>query len=111
MESMRLLVAVDDAGAVIGTVSCQILASGDGHLRGMAVVPSFQGRGVAQQLLACAEDGLLQQGCSRVTLDTTEPLQRATQFYKRQGYDPTGVVGDFFGMPLYEFAKRLGDGA
>ncbi|MBT8399487.1 MAG: GNAT family N-acetyltransferase [Rhodothermia bacterium] len=104
---MRVLVAVDGAGAVVGTVGYQVLNSGDGHLRGMAVVPNLQGRGIARQLLDQAEYNLRQQGCSRVTLDTTEPLRRATHFYRRHGYSPTGVVGDFFGMALFEYAKTL----
>jgi hypothetical protein len=42
-----------------------------------------------------------------VTLDTTWPLQRAIRFYERQGYAATGRETDFFGMPLYEYAKPL----
>jgi hypothetical protein len=42
-----------------------------------------------------------------VSLDTTEPLERATQFYEAQGFRRTGRVSDFFGMPLHEYAKAL----
>jgi len=42
-----------------------------------------------------------------VTLDTTRPLERAIRFYERCGYRATGVVRDFFGMPLFEYAKDL----
>lgn len=104
---MQILVAVDSTGAVVGTVGYEILDSGEGHLRGMAVVPRLQGRGIADELLDRAEDNLRQQGCSHVTLDTTEPLHRATRFYSRHGYTPTGVVGNFFGMDLFEYAKAL----
>ncbi len=108
VRRMQVLVAVTDFGEVVGTLAYQKMDSEEGHLRGMAVVPSLQGTGIAQQLLGRAESSLRQLDCTRVTLDTTEPLQRATGFYERQGYVATGVVGDFFGMPLLEYAKSLG---
>ena len=48
-------------------------------------------------------------GCTRLTLDTTEPLQRAISFYRRNGFVTSGTVTDFFGMPLYEYVKALSD--
>ena len=106
-REMTVLVAENDAREVIGTAAYQVLGSGEGHLRGMAVHPRFQGKGVADQLLSAAETKLRELGCSRVTLDTTNPLKRAVRFYCRNGYEPTGVVGDFFGMQLFEYAKNL----
>ena len=44
-------------------------------------------------------------GCSLVTLDTTEPLERATRFYEKHGYRLSGRVSEFFGMPLFEYVK------
>ena len=73
----------------------------------MAVVPERQATGIANQLLACAESELGQRNCSHITLDTTEPLERAMHFYERHGYRRSGKVGDFFGMPLIEFVKGL----
>ena len=73
----------------------------------MAVRPTWQGTGVAQRLLDAALADLRARGCARVTLDTTEPLRRAIRFYERNGFRPTGVVGDFFGMPLFEYARAL----
>jgi GNAT superfamily N-acetyltransferase len=90
----------------VGTIACCI--SGQlGHLRGMAVLPEWQGHSIAQQLLLQAEDDLHAAGCCRITLDTTAPLQRAMRFYERNGYRPSGNTTDFFGMPLYEFVKEL----
>ena len=54
-----------------------------------------------------AESELSSMKCSRVTLDTTEPLQRAVCFYEKHGYRPSGRVTDFFGMPLHEYVKQL----
>ena len=79
----------------------------EGHLRGMAVLPEFQGKPVADALLMRAEQALHNNGCKRVTLDTTEPLQRAIRFYERHGYRPSGQVRDFFGMKLIEYEKQI----
>ena len=73
----------------------------------MAVTPNTLGSGVARRLLVAAESALGQLDCKRITLDTTAPLERAKRFYTRNGYEPTGVIRDFFGMPLFEYAKDL----
>jgi ribosomal protein S18 acetylase RimI-like enzyme len=109
LEKMTILVAETD-GRIVGTIACSIVEGSpprEGHLRGMAVLPETLGSGVAAKLLAAAEDELRRAGCEVVTLDTTAPLQRAIRFYERNGYRATGKVGDFYGMPLYEYAKRL----
>lgn len=105
IASTMVFVAIDD-GVVAGTVSGEAHGS-DGHLRGLAVSPSAQGRRVASRLLAHVERALADRGCTRVTLDTTEPLARAAAFYMGHGYARTGRVADFFGMPLFEYAKDL----
>ncbi len=106
IAGMRVLVAV--AGdRVTGTIAGALSQRGEGHLRGMAVLPEWQESGIASRLLVAIEDYLRAQGCCRVTLDTTRPLQRAIRFYQRHGYRPSGVTGDFFGMPIYEYAKDL----
>ena len=110
-REMTVLVAVDDAGRVIGTIAYQLVSPGEGHLRGMAVDPESQGRGAAERLLSAAETGLRGLGCSRVTLDTTQTLKRAIRFYLRHGYRATGVVKGFFGMALFEYEQVWSDGA
>src|SRR5207248_9637554 len=80
----------------------------EGHIRGMAVHPDWQGqRGVAHSLLAAAEEHLRAAGCKRASLDTTAPLERDIRFYTNHGYRASGKVGDFFGMPLYEYVKEF----
>lgn len=105
---MVVYVAVSRDGEIAGTVACSIHGD-EGHLRGMAVYPEWQGHGVAGQLLGLVEKELRGAGCQRVTLDTTGPLRRATNFYRRNGFTPSGKVTDFFGMPLYEYVKPLSD--
>ena len=53
------------------------------------------------------EKHLRNQCCTRITLDTTEPLQRAIHFYEKNNYRRTGKVTDFFGMLLIEYAKHF----
>ena len=105
MAAMQLFVAVS-MGDIVGTIGCEAKGT-DGQLRGMAVLPDWQGGGVASALLQAAEATLQRCGCQRVVLGTTEPLKRAIRFYQRHGFVPSGHVADFFGMQLYVFAKPL----
>jgi len=106
MSEMQLFAAVDVDGNLIGTIGGKAIPP-EGHIRGMAVQPGWQGRSVAEALLQAAEQDLRARNCTRVTLDTTQPLQRAIRFYEKHGYRPTGAVGDFFGMQLFEYEKKL----
>ncbi len=106
LSSMHVFVAIVGE-RLVGTIACSVSDQGDGHLRGMAVLSEMRGKGVAEKLLRAAEADLIQQGCCRITLDTTDPLQRAMRFYEKHGYRPSGRVCDFFGMPLHEYLKDL----
>ena len=108
VAAMIVLVAVSTNGGVAGTVAGGRRDPTEGHLRGMAVDPVWQGSGVADELLVAIEKELRTLGCTRVTLDTTEPLQKAMRFYTKHGYAPSGRVADFFGMPLHEYVKPIG---
>lgn len=107
LREMSILVAADRNGNVVGTIACQKVSPQEGHIRGMAVLPGHHGTGVAEALLFAAESELRRQGCGRVTLDTTQYLERAIRFYERNGYVATGRLGDFFGMTLIEYAKNI----
>jgi GNAT superfamily N-acetyltransferase len=74
----------------------------------MAVLPQLCGSGVALQLLSAIEEWLRMQGCMRVSLNTTRPLQAAMRFYEKNGYARSGRVSDFFAMDLIEYEKSLG---
>jgi GNAT superfamily N-acetyltransferase len=106
MDVMTVFVAESD-GRITGTVAAECAGGGDGHMRGMAVLPDAQGSGIGRRLLRRAIDDLTVSGCSRVTLDTTAPLVRAAGFYEAAGFQRTGRVGDFFGMPLHEFSAAI----
>ena len=104
---MSLFVAEDHQRKVIGTIAWYLKSPEEGYIRGMAVLPEWQGKGVAQKLMANVEEDIRSRGCSRAALDTTDPLKRAIRFYEKLGYRRTGNIEDFFGMPLHEFAKEL----
>jgi GNAT superfamily N-acetyltransferase len=111
LASMRVLVAVDDAGHVVGTLAWLRTSPDSGHLRGMAVLPELQGRGVAQALLDRALDEIRAAGGRRATLRTTAPLARAVRFYERNRFVPNGTTADFHGMVVIERERRLGPAA
>ncbi len=107
LVAMIVFAAVNDSGEVVGTIACNLVSAEEGHLRGMAVLPSWRGSGIARQLLRHGEEELRARKCTRITLDTTEPLQRAMRFYEKRGYRRSGKISDFFGMPLVEYQKVL----
>ena len=107
LATMAVFVAARVVAEVVGTVACHLVAEGEGHLRGMAVRPGWQGRGVVEELLGAAESELRRAGCGHVSLDTTRPLARAVRFYEAHGFRASGRVSDFFGMELFEYVKRL----
>ena len=106
LQTMAVFVA-ELSGHIVGTVGVSTSPTTEGHLRGMAVVPSAQGKGIAQQLLSAAIDHCRSAGCTRVTLDTTAPLRAAIRFYEKHGFRATGRIADFFGMELFEYDLSL----
>ncbi len=108
LQYMHILVAASEGG-IVGTIGYQVKGR-TGYLRGMAVVPEWQGSGVAGVLLSSAEVALRSYGCTSVTLGTTDPLKRAMLFYRRHGFYPSGIVTDFYGMELCEYRKPLSAG-
>ncbi len=107
LSSMYVVVAVNEAAEVVGTIAGAMVKADEGHLRGMAVLPAYQGSGIAGKLLQAAEAELAAGKCWRITLDTTEPLLRVVRFYEKHGYRASGRTTDFFGMPLHEYVKDL----
>jgi N-acetylglutamate synthase-like GNAT family acetyltransferase len=108
LRDMHVFVAILEE-RIVGTIGCAINEK-EGHLRGMAVHPDLQGTEVGLRLLREVEKQLRKSGCTFVTLDTTEPLKRATRFYEKNGFSASGRVSDFFGMQLYQYTKSLSDG-
>jgi GNAT superfamily N-acetyltransferase len=92
---------------IVGTIAAAAIDGETGHLRGMAVLPSCEHTGIGRRLVRRALDELTVAGCRQATLGTTAVLVRAAKFYESAGFTRTGRVDDFFGMPLYEYARPL----
>jgi len=107
MATMSVFVAIESSGEVVGTVSCYVIGTEEGHIRGMAVRPAWQGADIAGELIRSVETELSSLGCTRVSLDATLPLQRAMRFYEKHGFQKSGQITDFFGMNVVEYVKDL----
>jgi len=107
LQEMTVFVATNNSAEIIGTIAYSVVDQDEGHIRGMAILPTAQGTGIAARLLIHAEAYFRQRNCKRISLDTTAPLKRAIRFYERSGFSLSGKVQDFFGMPLYEYVKAL----
>lgn len=78
------------------------------YVRGVAVVPSMRGRGIAEALMNEVENFARQNGCARMFLTTTPFLTSAIRLYERFGFKrvPNGAA-DLFGTPLIKMQKTL----
>lgn len=89
----RLLVAVDDAGAVLGTITvshhggpwADIARPREAELRMLAVDPNVRGRGVGEALLRAGIERGLADGAERVVLSTMTAMATAQRMYDRIG--------------------------
>ncbi|MFX1480925.1 MAG: GNAT family N-acetyltransferase [Promethearchaeota archaeon] len=108
IKNMTIYIAIDRNGEIIGTIGWIKKNNKEGHIRGMAVHPKLHGKGsIATELLRKVEEEAACKGCTILTLDTTEVLQRAQSFYKKNSFAKTGKTGDFFGVTIFEFAKKI----
>ncbi|MFX0068796.1 MAG: GNAT family N-acetyltransferase [Promethearchaeota archaeon] len=108
LNEMRVYVAVSRRGKVIGTIGWNRISSEVGHIRGMAVHPEWRGKaGPAAALLLKVEEAARTEGCSVLTLDTTEFQHRAHRFYEKHGFKKSGKENDFFGSLVYEYTKKI----
>lgn len=107
LRSMAVWVAADREGRILGTIALKRISRTHGHLRGMAVTPDFQGTGIASKLLRTAMDHSVRSGQRCVTLETTEPLDRAARFYLRHGFRKSNRTRHWGGMKLIEFVSAV----
>jgi ribosomal protein S18 acetylase RimI-like enzyme len=81
---------VEDEGSVVA------FAMGDrsnGEVQVVAVHPGYEGRGYGKAVLAAVVDWLVAEGHAEVWLYAArDPAVRATGFYRRLGWTPTGEV-------------------
>jgi GNAT superfamily N-acetyltransferase len=78
------------------------------YVRGVAVLPAFQGMGIAYRLLQTVRDEALSREHHVLRLSTTPFLTDAIRMYRRFGFvqeDRSG--GDLFGTPLLSFSMNI----
>jgi ribosomal protein S18 acetylase RimI-like enzyme len=96
-----LFVAETD-GLIIGVVAC-LLVEGDeieetaesnrhGYVTDIFVDTRYRGRGVAQQLLARAEEHLAATGATRLRINVLAVNAKARRAYQHYGFDPYEVM-------------------
>jgi GNAT superfamily N-acetyltransferase len=92
----------------VGTASAVLKGEKGLYVRGVAVVPSMRGRGIAESLMKEVESFARQNACARMFLTTTPFLTSAIRLYERFGFAavPNGAA-DLFGTPLFKMEKNF----
>ena len=112
-----LLVAVDDQGRLLGTVTfclpgspyAELSREGQAEFRMLAVAPEHRGRGVAARLVRECIDFAVRQGASSIVLSTKVQMHGAQRLYRRFGFERTPQL-DWAPMPdveLLAYRKSL----
>ncbi len=97
-------------GAIVGSVGVAPLADGVWEIGKMYVDAARRGSGVAQALLAGAEDYAIGRGATGMYLGTDTRFTRARRFYVARGYARTGEtreLHDISNSVEYGYAKLL----
>lgn len=94
-----VLLARDDAGAVLGCGALRRLDATTGELKRMYVAPAARGRGVSKVLLAALEDAARTRGWTTLRLETGPRQPEAIALYTGAGYRPIDAFGAYRGDP------------
>jgi ribosomal protein S18 acetylase RimI-like enzyme len=94
LREAELLVAVDDSGAVLGSVTvvlpgtpyAEISQPGELEFRMLSVAASARGRGVGEALVRAVFDRARAAGIGRVVLSSSERMAAAHRLYERLGF-------------------------
>lgn len=76
----------------------------------LAVLPEYQGMGIAKKLIAFVENAAVEHGCCRVILDVRLSLKKNIRLFTSLGYAITGTgTHEGFKEPTeYKMAKDVG---
>ncbi|WP_112261990.1 GNAT family N-acetyltransferase [Lentzea terrae] len=94
LREAELLVAVDDSGAVLGSVTvvlpgtpyAEISQPGELEFRMLSVAAEARGRGVGEALVRAVFDRARAAGIGQVVLSSSEKMAAAHRLYKRLGF-------------------------
>src|SRR5262249_47260039 len=89
---------------IAGTASAGVRAEKGLYVRGVAVVPSVRGLGIAQSLMSQVEAFARNNRCAGMFLTTPPFLTSAIRLYERLGFRHVGAA-DLFGTPLLKMSK------
>jgi ribosomal protein S18 acetylase RimI-like enzyme len=116
-DKATLLVAVDEGGGLLGTVTfalagteyAQVAGPGEAEFRMLAVAPEARGMGVGERLtrecIRLAEEA----GATALTLSSLPVMQKAHRLYDRLGFDrdPARDWEPFQGLQLLGYTLHL----
>lgn len=96
-EEAELLVAVDDAGRLLGTVTIaepgspwrEVGTDDQLEFRMLAVSPAARGRGVGEAMTRWVLDCAVERGFTAVALSSSEKMHAAHRLYERLGFRRT----------------------
>jgi GNAT superfamily N-acetyltransferase len=93
-QDATVLVAVDAAGAVLGSVTfapagsrwAQLAGPGQAEFRALGVAPSARGRGVGRALADCCIDEARRVGATRLVISSMDVMHSAHRLYAALGF-------------------------
>ena len=83
----RLIVALDDGGQVCGCVAYHRLDETTAEMKRLYVKPELRGHKAGEKLAQRIMHLAREDGCTRMVLDTVEPLREATALYRKLGFE------------------------
>lgn len=92
---------------IVGTVSITRKDQDDLYIRSMAVHPDYQKRGIGFFIIKKIIEIAEKYNIKIISLDTSKPLKKAIKFYKKAGFEFSGLKQDFYGVKIYEMIKKL----
>lgn len=102
----RILIAHDDAGAMLGCVAIADTGGGTGYLGMLTVAPGLQAAGIGRALITAAEaQAIARFGATRMEMTVIDQRRELIAYYQRRGYALTGEERPFpygdarFGRP------------
>lgn len=93
----HFLVAVA-GGKTAGYIGAQEIA-GECYITNLAVFPEYRRLGIAQALLAAAQNGAIERGCRFITLEVRPSNRPAVALYSKNGFTAAGERRGFYQNP------------